>query len=418
MGANDTTPLPENFSELMKPHVVPEITGETAAPKSEAQAEAGNYKKARTMDFGKKIAIETRAGETRKGKGWEHELPYDYGYFNNTKGPDGDHIDFVRPKEGSPEMGDKHFIIDQKNETTGKYDEPKVFTYLKDKDAAIDLYNRGFGDGKGPQRMHDITEVSRADLTKYLAKYTTKAPTKPYGQPIPVTPKPAKERAVFKDLVEKKPELAEALKNAPDEVVAAAIEGKRTRKYGVKGGYPVEGIVNEAGEPVTAKDKKLAAERTKTHKSVVDWFEKSAPKEGESNGALLDRLKSHPYPQPGEWAPTFKPKEWLLARAARDTLKKPTPGNIEKFKDAERLLRSGDERAVDTYRSGNRVEADIARSRRAGDEAIAGAEAEAARTGRNDEEDRLLENIGRKRGDFDVPHEEAEEMVKPRPIKK
>lgn len=416
VGENEATPLPENFAEIMKPISAPEITGETAQP-TQGQAEAGNYKKARTMDFGKKIAIETRAGETRKGKGWEHELPYDYGYFNNTKGPDGDHIDFVRPKEGSPEMGDKHFIIDQKNETTGKYDEPKVFTYLKDKDAAVDLYNRGFGDGKGPQRMHDITEVSRADLTKYLARYTTKAPTKPYGKPIPVAPKPVKERAVFKDLIEKKPELAEALKAAPDEVIAQAIEGKRTRKYGVKGGYPVEGLVNEAGEPVTAKDKKLAAERSASHKKVADWFEKSSPKGEETNGQLLDRIKSHPYPKQGEWAPTFKTKEWLLAKAARDAVSKPTPGNIAKYRDAERLLRSGDERAIDAYRGGNRVEADIARSRRTGDEAIAGAEAEAARTGRNDEEERMLENIGRQRGDFDVPHEEAEEMVKPRPVK-
>lgn len=422
-GENDATPMPHNIQEIMKPIAAPEITGETVAPKSLAQAEAGNFKKARTTDFGKPIALETRAGEVRKGKDWEHELPYDYGYFNKTKGPDGDHIDFVRPQEGSPEFGDKHFIIDQKNETTGKYDEPKVFTYLKDKSTAVDLYNRGFGDGKGPQRMHDITEVSRGDLVKYLVKHTSKAPTKPYGKPIAPAPKPVKERAVFKDLVAKKPELAEALKNAPDEAIAQAIEGKRTRKYGVEtgasAGYPVKGIVNSEGKPVTANTKAKADERSAVHKQMADWFEGSKPKkETETNGEILDRLKSNPFVgKAGGWVPAHKPKEWLLAAAARDVTRKPTPGNIAKFKDAERLLRSGDERAVDTYRSGNRIESDIAKSRRSGDEALAGAEAEASHTGRNDVEEKMLENIGKQRGDFDVPHEEAETMVKPREIK-
>jgi len=412
----EVAPEASSLAEIMKPIAAPEITGKAASP-TPAQAEAGNYQKARTMDFGKPIAIETHAGEVRQGKGWQHELPYDYGYFNKTKGPDGDHIDFIRPAEGSPEFGDKHFIVDQKNETTGKYDEPKVMTYVKDEATARDLYNRGFGDNKGPERLHDITEVSRGDLVKYLTKHTNNPPKGPYGEPMPKTAKPVKERAVFKDLIEKKPELAEALKNAPDEVVAAAIEGKRTRKYGVKGGYPVEGLTNEAGEPVTAKDKKLAAARSEAHKKVNDWFEKSAPKGEETNGELLDRLKGHPYPGAGEWAPTFKPKEWMLAKAARDTLKAPTPKNIEKYREAERLLRSGDEKAVEAYRGGNRVEADIARSRRSGDEAIQSAEEQAHLPGRNEEEERMLENIGRQRGDFDVPHEEAEAMVKPRAIK-
>lgn len=426
VGENEATPMPPGTTERAAKAIArskgqaPEIKGETVAPKSPEQADAGNYKKARTHDFGKPIAIETRAGETRKGPGWEHESPYEYGYFNKTKSTDKDNIDFMRPADGSPEVGDKHFIIDQKNSDTGKYDEPKVMTYVKDRDTAVDLYNRGFGDGKGPQRMHDITEVDRPGLVKYLAKHTTKPPTKPYGKPIE---KSAKDKAVFKDLVAKKPELAEQLKAAPEEAVAAAIEGKRTRKYGVgtgaSAGYPVEGLLNSEGKPVTANTKAKAAERSAAHKAVQEWFTKSAPKGEETNGQLLDRIGKNA-PKVEGWAPTFKPKEWMLAREAKKLLGKPTPGNVQKFRDAERLLRGGDE-AVDTYRGGKRVEDDIAMNRRGGEENIAAAEAAQHAPGINTEEDRIIESIDRGRrgeGKFDIPHEEAETMVKPRSIKK
>lgn len=414
VGENEATPMPQrempDLHEAMKGLAAPDISGSTAQP-TEGQAKAGNYLKARTKDFGKPIAIETRAGEMRKGPGWEHESPYDYGYFNQTKSTDKDNIDFVRPKEGSPEFGDKHFIVDQKNAETGKYDEPKVFTYLKDEAAARDLYNRGFGDGKGPDRMHDITEVTRPDLVKYLLKHTTKPPTKPYGKPMPPAVKPVAERAAVKDAIQKfeaKGDKAKAdmLRNAPDAALEA-IAGKRTRKYGVEtgasAGYPVEGLLNSEGKPVTANTKAKADQRSAAHKKVTDWFDESKPPsqmdpDKESNGELLDRIKSHPFPKSGDWAPTFKTKEWMLAKAARDAVAKPTPGNIAKYRDAERLLRSGDKDAIDAYRSGNRIESDIGKSRRSGDEAIAGAEAEAARTGRNDEEDKMLEAMDAKKG--------------------
>jgi hypothetical protein len=441
-GANDVAPMPHDMAdqvqaaierhtaatEAPKPETeAPPIVGRAADP-TEAQKEAGNYTLARIPknDFGKPQAVETHQGQVRSGKDangepWENTSPYHYGYFNKTKGPDGDHIDFARPDESDPAFGSKHFIIDQKDPATGKYDEPKVFTYVKDKDAAIDLYNRSFSDGKGPERMHDITEVERPQLVKYLAKHTNNPPKGPYGEPIQKAPKSVKDKAVFKDLVAKKPELAEALQNAPDDVVAKAIEGKRLRKYGVatgsSNGYPVEGILNSEGKLITANTKAKAAERTAAHKAQVDWFNKSAPKGDpavESNGDLLQRLKGA---NVEGWQPSFKPKEWMLAREAKKVMVKPTPGNIAKYREAERLLRGGDE-AVQNYRDSNRTEADIAMSKRSGDDAVAGAEAKNVDLGRNTEEDKLIEAIDAKRGGrFDVPHEEAEGMVKPRQIK-
>ena len=433
----DPTELSLNDNAVPPPasKPMPELKGETPLNDSitDAQKAAGNYPKARTHDFGKPVKVETHAGDIRRSPAdapvkWENTSPYDYGYFNKTVGPDKDPIDFARPKAGDAAQGDKHFIIDQRDLATGKYDEPKVFTYYKDADAARAHYEAGFSDGKGAERLGAITEVTRPELVKFLAKHTSKPPKAPYGemtQPTSAVPgqkKPVKERAVFQDLLAKKPEMAAALQNAPDEAIEAAIAGKRTRKYGVgtgaSAGYPVEGVLTSEGKPVTANTKAKAAERGEAHKAVSQWFEKAkaAAKPDESNGDLLDRVRSTHTDVKSTWVPSHKPKEWLWAREAKKLLTKPTPGNIAKFREAERLLH-GDEAAVEAYRGGNRVEADIAQSRRSGDEAVTAAENAQHLPGVNAEEDAMIAAIDAKKGGkFDVPHEEAEAMVKPTPV--
>lgn len=405
MGANDV------------PKPMPEFKGEAPINDSitDAQKIAGNYPKARARDFGKPQTVETHAGDIRRSKPgdppWEVKVPYDYGDFKLTKGADGDPIDFARPPAGDPAQGDKHFVIDQKNATTGKFDEHKIFTYYKDEAAARDAYERGFSDGKGPDRLGAITEVDRPTLVKLLAKATKTAWSKPYkmqeSAAAKTAAKPAVERAVAKDLIAKleaagQTEKANAIRALPEDQILAGIAGKRTRKYGVgtgaSAGYPVEGIVNAEGKPITANTKIKAQERSAKHKEVQNWFAESAPKKAEeTNGELLDRIK--PGPGRGDlegWAPTHKPAEWLWAREASKLLKKPTKGAIEKFRKAESMLR-GEKEDVDNYRDGNRVEADIARSRRGGDEAVAKAEASNVDLGRNNVEDDLIAAIDAKR---------------------
>lgn len=361
------------------------IKGETAkgASLTDGHKEAGNFKKGRSgVEFGKNTAWETRAGDVRRSKSdapepWEVKSPYDYGYFNKTKSTDGEGIDRAQPPKGSPESGEKHFIIDQKDATTGKYDEPKVFTYVKDEAAARDLYNRGFSDNKGPDRLHDITEVSKEDLSKYLLKHTKTGPKAPYGKAIPARP----------------PKVIKTGEDLPAKLGEA--EG-RAREYGVStgksAGYPVEGRFTAEGTPVTANTKTKAEALSKEHKAIVDWFEKSAPtKKGETTGDVLDRIKGAPELRRGV---QNIPKEWMLAKAARETLKKPTPANVEKFKKAEMELRGGGEA---DYRHGNRIEADAALSHRSGDAALAEAEKAAAPSGINTEEDAVIEGLDRAR---------------------
>lgn len=421
VGQNEATPLPEgtserataaiaaskaakpaelNLSKIFKVEEPKPITGETAkgATLTDGLKEAGNFKKSRSgREFGKTSAWETRAGDIRRSKSdapepWEVKSPYDYGYFHKTVSTDGEGIDRIQPPKDAPEAGDKHFIIDQKDAETGKYDEPKVVTYVKDKFAAMDLYNRGFSDEKGPARMHDISAVTPDELSGYLAKHTTEPPKGPYS-PKKITPtevaKPAKTGRV--------------LTVGPDQPGLTA-EAKAAAAERNHGNFPVKGVPG-----ATANTQALAEARSAIHKKIADWFEATKPPsqldlDKETNRELLERIGKHPYPtEEGAWVPRKQPPEWQLAKQAKNLLAKPTDAQFKKFRAAERELR--DPEAAENYRQGNRIKGDIENSRRSGPEAIAEAERQQVVPGKNEEEANALDRI-----------EEAEEY-KPQQIK-
>jgi Inorganic Pyrophosphatase len=438
----------EALAAVAKEHAkneAPEIKGETPINDSvtDAQKAAGNYEKAYGNDFGKPFKIETHTGDTRRSKAtdtekWEVKSPYEYGYFNKTLAPDGDHIDFARPRKDAPEFGDKHFIIDQKDAKTGKYDEPKVFSYFKDKETAVDAYNRGFSDGKGPDRMHDITEVDRGQLVNYLRKHAKSAPTKPFGKPMPPVVITA---AVTKLREAGKPELADAIMKMPEEQrvqAAAKAEAALTNKTGgvkdpTKQIVPrtarkrgiVEGLTKEDGSAITTGTQTEAAERSARHKDAVRFFEEAAPPtqlkpDDETNPELLRRLKAAvgKFDYKAGWTPSFKPREWLWAREAHNLLRDPAPANVKKFREAERDLRGSPE-DVDRWRKANRAEADRQRGKTGGDEAVSAQENRVAAYNPSAVEDKLIADIDAKKlkEKLDVPHEEAETMVEPKPVK-
>src|SRR5690606_5788935 len=74
---------------------------------SEAQKEAGNYRKAHLRIQGIDIAIENPRGSIRSGidpggNKWEVSMKSHYGYIKKSKGADGDHVDvFVGPNPES-----------------------------------------------------------------------------------------------------------------------------------------------------------------------------------------------------------------------------------------------------------------------------------------------------------------------------
>ena len=150
---------------------------------SPAQIDADNFQKGHPPGTfaGKKISIENAEGSIRKSKPgapvpWEVQMPYHYGDLKGTRGADGDNVDIAFDPKG----GENTYVVDQKDADTGKFDEHKVFAGTTTPDRVRELYNAGFSDGRGPERLGAITKVSEDDLKNWLAKPAKK--TKPFSK--------------------------------------------------------------------------------------------------------------------------------------------------------------------------------------------------------------------------------------------
>lgn len=130
------------------------------------QRKAGNYRMGHINVHGYKITIENPKGSVRKwrtddGKSGETKMRHDYGYFSQTTGKDGDHIDvFI----GDTYSSRKVFVVDQK--VGGKFDESKVMLCFKDEDEARKGYLANYEDGWNG--LWKITEVSEKTFKKWL----------------------------------------------------------------------------------------------------------------------------------------------------------------------------------------------------------------------------------------------------------
>jgi len=167
---------------------------------TEAQKEAGNYKKAHVTIQGMDITIENPKGSIRKGvdedgKAWENVLQSHYGYFKRTEGKDGDHIDvFVGENPESQTI----YVIDQvfdKGSKSGLFDESKVMIGYNSPKEAANAYMANYApDFNG---LSDLTPVSVEDFKKWL--YDGAKQKKPFADykstpdPIKITEQPIKE---------------------------------------------------------------------------------------------------------------------------------------------------------------------------------------------------------------------------------
>lgn len=144
---------------------------------SEAQKEAGNYKKGHIKINGFDVTIEQPAGSVRSGKDasgkeWSQVMNNTYGYIRGTESVDGDHIDvFLGPDMNS----DMVYVVDQVN-TDGSFDEHKVmmgFSSLEDaRSAYLSNYEEGW------QGLGNITGVALDEFKKWIDSSIRK--TKPF----------------------------------------------------------------------------------------------------------------------------------------------------------------------------------------------------------------------------------------------
>ena len=120
------------------------IKGVNTSP-TEAQKEAGNYKKAHISVHGFKITIENPKGSKRYYDGGKKftVMKNHYGYFNGATGHDGDQVDVFL---GNDLDSDRIFVVDQKK-TDGSFDESKVMLGFKTEKEAKDAYLSNYSPG-------------------------------------------------------------------------------------------------------------------------------------------------------------------------------------------------------------------------------------------------------------------------------
>ena len=146
---------------------------------TEAQKEAGNYKKGHVKIDGYDVTIENpkgsvRSGVDRNGQEWSVTMNNTYGYIRGTEGVDGDHIDVFLSED--PTQGDV-YVIDQVNED-GSFDEHKVMYGFKSALAAKRAYLANYSPGwKG---LGTITKVSKEEFKKWINSSHRK--TKPFAE--------------------------------------------------------------------------------------------------------------------------------------------------------------------------------------------------------------------------------------------
>ena len=165
--------MTENFKNKIE-----KARKDTETNLTDKQKESGNYKKGHINVNGFKISLENpkgsyRSGKDKNGKEWKTKMKNDYGYFLNTKGYDGDHIDCFL---GSAIESKKIFVIDQKIE--GKFDESKVMLWFNDKESAKNAYLSNYE--KNWKGFDEITEVDEAFFKKWL--YDGKKQRKPFHE--------------------------------------------------------------------------------------------------------------------------------------------------------------------------------------------------------------------------------------------
>ena len=158
---------------------------QTETNPTEAQKEAGNYRKGHIKVDGFDIALEnpkgsTRSGKDANGKEWSITMKHDYGYIRGTKGTDGDHIDVYL--SDNPTAGNV-YVVDQINQQTGAFDEHKVMYGFGSMEEAVQAYRDQYEDG---WKVGKVTEVSREEFKKWVDSSTRK--TKPFADYKTVKP--------------------------------------------------------------------------------------------------------------------------------------------------------------------------------------------------------------------------------------
>ncbi len=148
---------------------------------SQAQKEAGNYRKGHVRVAGLDISIENprgseRAGKRPDGSEWRHMMSDHYGYIRRTEGADGEQVDvYLGPQEESGQV----FVVDQLNQADGSFDEHKVMIGFPDQKSAVAAYRSNFD---ADWKVGPVTAMPMDQFKSWLKGGDLR---KPMAQPAP-----------------------------------------------------------------------------------------------------------------------------------------------------------------------------------------------------------------------------------------
>lgn len=139
---------------------------------TEAQKEAGNYKKGHVQVGVFDITIEqpkgsVRSGVDANGNKWETTMQNTYGYIRGTEGVDGDHIDVFLSDDIDGWNGRRVFVVDQYNED-GSFDEHKVMLGFNEADDAEAAYFANYDSDWANNHKTVVTAVNLEDFEKWI----------------------------------------------------------------------------------------------------------------------------------------------------------------------------------------------------------------------------------------------------------
>jgi len=163
---------------------IAQAEAETDQNPTEAQKEAGNYKKGHIRIGQFNITVENPKGSVRRGTDangnpWETTMQNTYGYIRGTEGVDGDHIDVFLTNDIDGWNGRRVYVVDQYNED-GTFDEHKVMLGFNEEDEARDAYFSNYNKGWSDRHKIVMTSTNLEDFEKWIDSSHRK--TKPFAE--------------------------------------------------------------------------------------------------------------------------------------------------------------------------------------------------------------------------------------------
>ena len=233
---------------------------------TEAQKEAGNYKKGHVQVGTFDITIEQPEGSIRRGtdadgKKWEIKMHNTYGYFRGTEGVDGDHIDVFLSNDIDGWNGRKVFVVDQYN-PDGTFDEHKLMLGFNDMGEAKSDYLANYEKGWENGRRIDISSTNLEDFEKWIGSSHRK--TKPFSEYSSVN-----KETVATDKGSEKAEKKQEKQSVFDKAKEIADKEEKKRKAEAEADKPKE-------QPLTEAERKDAEEVAGALGYRVEWVDTMA----------------------------------------------------------------------------------------------------------------------------------------------